>query len=110
MDFKQYQEQANRTIPKGYPANAGFVNFGLGLAGEAGEVIEIIKKGAFHGKDVNLDDFRKELGDVIWYISALCTTVGLELEDVATHNIEKLKARHPQGFDPSYHKEQDKNE
>lgn len=70
----------------------------LGLAGEAGEVAELAKKAIFHRHGVDKEKFKKELGDVLWYLSALCTQLGLDLSEVMTANIEKLKVRYPNGY------------
>jgi NTP pyrophosphatase (non-canonical NTP hydrolase) len=103
MNAKDYQEQAARTlIPK-----PGFelsdqelmtVWNALGLAGEAGEVAEVIKKGIFHQHGLDMDKLKKEIGDVLWYAAALCTTLNLNLSDIMQENIDKLKTRYPDGF------------
>lgn len=72
--------------------------FGLGLTGEAGEVSEIIKKQVGHGHPGDKDKVAKELGDVLWYVAAIATEYGLSLGDIARLNIEKLRARYPEGF------------
>lgn len=71
----------------------------LGLTGEAGEVSDLIKKTIFHKKEFDLTHLKKELGDVMWYIAMICDSVGLDMDEVMEHNIEKLKARYPEGFD-----------
>ena len=70
----------------------------LGLTGEAGEVAEIIKKALFHGHPIDVNELKKELGDVLWYTAALCTKFGIEMNDVMDLNIEKLNKRYPEGF------------
>ena len=70
----------------------------IGLGGEAGEVLELVKKGILHQHGLNRDDLRKELGDVLWYVAALCTTAGIDMGEVMASNIEKLKTRYPAGF------------
>lgn len=70
----------------------------LGLNGEAGEVAEIIKKNECHGKPINREHLREELGDVLWYLTVLAEVNGLTLAEIAVENIHKLKARYPQGF------------
>ena len=100
MNFKEYQEKSRKTAL--YP-NIGnnFVYPTLGLAGEAGEVAEKIKK-VIRDKNGTIDDetkdlIKKELGDVLWYISQLATEIGLSLDDVAEKNIEKLYSRMERG-------------
>jgi NTP pyrophosphatase (non-canonical NTP hydrolase) len=95
FNFTSYQANAKLTARTG---EGSLANWGLGLAGEAGEVVELIKKHCFHGKALDRESLRKELGDVLWYISAICSEVGLELGDVAEANIDKLFARYPNGF------------
>lgn len=92
MNFKEYQEQAART--NGSNLTAHF----LGMCGEAGEVVELYKKWFAHGHDLDLVKLEKELGDVLWYISAIATELGLHLEFIAEYNIAKLKARYPDKF------------
>jgi len=73
-------------------------NFALGIAGEAGEVADYIKKVLYHGHPIDKDKLCKELGDVLWYIATLAENAGLTLEEVARANIDKLWARYPDGF------------
>jgi len=96
MDFKEYQEKSRKTAM--YPdKDNNFIYPTLGLAGEAGEVSEKIKK-VIRDKGGVIDDetremIKKELGDVLWYVSQLATELDLSLDDVAQHNIEKLYSR-----------------
>lgn len=73
-----------------------------GLAGEAGEALEIVKK-INYGKqplnDERKEHFKKELGDALWYIAEAAKGAGFLLSEVAEANIEKLEARYPDGFD-----------
>lgn len=73
----------------------------IGLAGEAGEVAELAKKQIFHQHGLDVEKWIKELGDVLWYVAACCTHLGLNMEDVMSHNIAKLKARFPDGYEAS---------
>lgn len=77
------------------------LNGALGLPGEAGEVADMVKKYFFHGHDLNRADLIKELGDVCWYVALLSYSIGVPLEDIMRENIEKLKARYPEGFSES---------
>ena len=71
----------------------------IGLLGEAGEIAEAIKKHIFHGHGLDLKKLEKELGDVSWYHNHLTVrTAKTTLDDVHNENIEKLKARYPEGF------------
>ena len=75
------------------------INGCLGLTGEAGEVSDLVKKGIFHEKGIDLEHLKKELGDCAWYLAMICDACGFTLDDVMQTNIDKLKARYPQGFD-----------
>lgn len=78
---------------------AGLLNGVLGLTGEAGEVSDLVKKGIFHEKGIDLEHLKKECGDVMWYIAMICEACGFNLDDVMQTNIDKLIARYPDGFD-----------
>ncbi len=71
----------------------------MGLAGEVGELVDMFKKNIFHEKPLDDTHAIKELGDVLWYAALLCDAKGWDLETVMELNIEKLKARYPDGFD-----------
>lgn len=100
LSFDQYQEAAARTINEAQPTQLQLANFGMGLAGEAGEVCDHLKKVVFHGHELDREALAKELGDALWYMAATASTVGLRLEDIAELNVEKLRLRYPEGFDP----------
>jgi len=70
----------------------------MGLAGEAGEAVDHIKKGIFHRHGIDKDKLIKELGDVLWYVAALCEKFDISLEGVMNKNIEKLRERYPDGY------------
>jgi NTP pyrophosphatase (non-canonical NTP hydrolase) len=103
---REYQWLASRTLidaPDSEISDLGIMLVwnAIGLAGEAGEVCEHIKKGVFHQHGIDRDKMRKELGDVLWYVAALCTKLELDMADVMAANIEKLKARYPEGYNPA---------
>lgn len=97
MRFDEYQKLTQATAAI-YGKDKMLVIGALGLGGESGEVIDHIKKYYGHGHDLDKEELKKELGDVLWYIAYLASTLGLDLEDIATMNIEKLKKRYPEGF------------
>ena len=99
MNFDEYAKAAARTSSP----FSDIVNGALGLAGEAGEVAELVKKHKYHGQDIDLDALAKEMGDVLWYLAEICNQSGLSLDAIASGNIAKLRERHPGAFDPSYH-------
>lgn len=100
MNFKEYQEQANKTsiFPKDGRA---YVYATLGLSGEAGEVAEKVKKIIVNKNSViseeSKGEIKKELGDVLWYLSQLATELGLSLDEVAKENIGKIHDRIERG-------------
>lgn len=95
MTFDEYQDESARTYKHGRLAGHA-----LGLAGEAGEVADLVKKRIYHDVPYEVDKMSKELGDVLWYLSALANEHGLRLADIAQQNVDKLKARYPLGFQP----------
>jgi NTP pyrophosphatase (non-canonical NTP hydrolase) len=99
MDITEYQQYAERTANKSDNISWRLANFGMGLAGEAGEVCDYLKKVVFHGHELDRQKLCDELGDVLWYIATLATTAGLSLREVAWENVNKLKNRYPEGFD-----------
>ena len=72
----------------------------LGLAGESGEVIDLIKKHLFHGKPLDREKFLEEMGDQLWYFQCLLEAVDGTFEEVVEKNRAKLKRRYPKGFQP----------
>lgn len=71
----------------------------MGLNGEAGEAIDILKKCLFQGHDLDREHLAKELGDVAWYLAISADAIGYTLEAVLRMNVEKLRARYPDGFE-----------
>lgn len=70
----------------------------LGLSGETGEVLDLVKHNVFHKEKADLMELAKELGDVMWYVSAICTTCEISLDDVQKLNILKLQHRYNKGY------------
>lgn len=101
MNLNEYQNLSKRTLPEfnRYEGLEGaLANYGLGLSGESGEVVDHIKKCVFHGHSLNVEEIENELGDVMHYVAGLATMCGLTLEGIATRNIDKLEERYPSGF------------
>ena len=91
----QFEDHVNGFKNSNLTKNEALSNWALGLAGESGEVVDCIKKSLFHGKGFdNLDPVKKELGDLLWYVFALSSELGLSVEDIMQANIDKLRARH----------------
>ena len=77
----------------------GILNGCLGLSGEAGEFNDMVKKWIFHEKPIDIDHAQKEVGDILWYIAMICHSFGWDMNQIMQINIDKLKARYPDGFD-----------
>lgn len=115
MEAKKYQELAMRTndgrcterLYKALYNNdedsgkdlGGIFNAALGLSGEVGELNDMIKKWIFHEKPLDEEHLKKELGDVMWYVAMMSESFGWSLDEILQMNIDKLKARFPEGFD-----------
>ena len=107
MLMNEYQKMAQRTSRKDLSPDSHLFNGILGLAGETGECADLVKKCFYQdGRDIN-DALKDELGDVLWYVAEAITAMGWTLEEVAVHNINKLRRRYPDGFeaDRSLHRE-----
>ena len=113
MTGNDYQELAMRTndekhserLAKVHIYNEGvyvaeLLNACLGLSGETGELLDMVKKWIFHEKPLDQEHLKKELGDVMWYVAMFCKAMNWNLDDVMRINVDKLKARYPEGFDP----------
>jgi NTP pyrophosphatase (non-canonical NTP hydrolase) len=103
MSADEYQTLAARTLIDGEGLALSGLDLmlvwnALGLAGEAGEAAELVKKAVLHGHGLDVDKLAKELGDVLWYVAALATTAGLSLGAIMAANIDKLQTRYPDGF------------
>lgn len=103
-----YQAQAMRTAGE-FSQDEYLINAALGLNGESGEVADIIKKYRFQGHELDTAKLIKELGDMQWYIALAASALGVSLGEVMMRNIEKLRERYPDGFDPerSVHREKE---
>lgn len=99
MQINEYQRLAMRTSNKALTQYEHLLNGALGLAGEGGEVADQLKKNRFQGHPLDFQHLAKELGDICWYIAETATAIGYDLETIMQMNIDKLKARYPEGFD-----------
>lgn len=99
MKINEYQELALRTAPKGLDSTQLLLNGALGLAGESGEVVDDVKKHLFQGHWLDAGAIARELGDVAWYLAIAAHAIGCDLETIFQMNIDKLKARYPDGFE-----------
>ena len=99
MNINEYQKLAMRTINPKLDKMDMLINSVMGLCGESGEAIDIVKKWFAHGHELDKEHLAKELGDIAWYLAEAATALGLNLEDIFQANIEKLKKRYPEGFE-----------
>ena len=100
MTLNEYQKAAMRTASgMNYENHGAIMNAALGICGEGGEVADLVKKAAFQGHNLDVPHVAKELGDCLWYIAVGANALGYTLDDIAQLNVDKLKARYPDGFD-----------
>ena len=99
MTGKEYQKLAMRTNKPEATQKENLINGCLGLAGEAGEVCDIVKKYMFQGHNLETQKIVDELSDVLWYVALTAQGIGCDLDSIMEHNINKLKKRYPNGFE-----------
>lgn len=112
MNGREYQELAMRTndgnanyrLRQAQVDNieydvGGIFNACLGLSGEVGEFNDMIKKWVFHEKELDVEHLKKECGDILWYVAMICHSLNWNIDEIMQMNIDKLKARYPEGFD-----------
>jgi len=95
MDFNEYQEKATETVS--YPKSQAVFYPTLGLSGESGEIANKVKKVMRGDPGADFSGVSDELGDVLWYLAAIATDLGVTLEEIANKNIEKLRDRRARG-------------
>ena len=98
MTINEYQDLAMRTLNPELSQKDVLINSVMGLCGESGECIDIVKKWLAQGHALDKDKLAKELGDVAWYLAEAATALEIPLEEILAANIEKLKQRFPEGF------------
>lgn len=110
MTINEYQKEALRTesnSPRYYPR---ILQGLMGLSGESGEALDILKKTLFQGHPLDTEHLAKELGDVAWYLAVSADAIGYSLEDILQMNVDKLRTRYPNGFDSGLSLHRDKND
>lgn len=95
----EYQKQAMRSLNPALTKADVLLNGVMGLCGESGECIDLVKKHLHQGHELDREKLAKELGDVAWYLAETAFALDLSLEEVLRGNLDKLKKRYPQGFD-----------
>lgn len=93
-----FQREARRSLRDDLPYEAMCSNMCMGLAGEIGEVIDIMKKHIYQGKELDITDVIEEVGDVLWYIANFCNVNNITMDECMESNIKKLRERFPNGF------------
>ncbi len=99
MTINEYQRLAMTTLNPALSEKDVLINGVMGLCGESGEAIDIVKKHLAQGHELDREALINELGDVAWYLAETAYALGVDLETVLARNIAKLKRRYPEGFD-----------
>ena len=109
MDVNEYQKSAMKTLNPMLDKKDVLINSVMGLCGESGEAIDIVKKWLMQGHDLDKEHLIKELGDIAWYLAEAATALDVPLETVFQGNLDKLRRRFPNGFDTqaSAHRKKD---
>lgn len=103
-ELNEYQSLASKTMKDGLCVDEANKYCCLKMAEEVGEINSLIAKSIYHGKNYNKEDLLSECGDLFWYLANFATTNGFTLEQIATHNIEKLQKRHGEKYNSDYYK------
>ena len=98
MRADDYQREAMTLLNPALTEKDVLMNALMGLCGESGEAIDLMKKHLFQGHELDREKLIKELGDVAWYLAEAATGLGVDLSEVLQRNLDKLHARYPQGF------------
>ena len=98
MTINEYQQRAMATLNPKLTEQDVLINSVMGLCGESGEAIDIVKKWLAQGHPLDREHLAGELGDVAWYLAEAATALDLNLDDILQQNLDKLAARYPDGF------------
>src|SRR4030042_3307209 len=98
MNLKEYQEACKKKAKEFATPETEIATWGLGIAGEAGDVASCIKKIFAHKNEAIKEGLKENLGDALWYIAMICNFFNWDLEEVLNENIKKLEKRYPEGF------------
>ena len=99
MTLNEYQKAAMRTSRKDMSNEKHLMNAMLGLSGEVGECCDLVKKHYYQDGRAIREKLLDELSDVMWYVAEAASAMGWDLNEVARHNVNKFKARYPDGFE-----------
>lgn len=100
MTTEEFRTACQRSRNGDLDVRDQILNAGMGIGGEAGEIVDMLKKHVFHGHLLSRSRLAEELGDLLWYVDWIAEIAGLNLSDVMQTNADKLSARYPGGFDP----------
>ena len=98
MTINEYQKLAMTTLNPDLSRRDVLINGVMGLCGESGEAIDIVKKHLHQGHELDREKLARELGDIAWYLAETAWALEIPLEDIFRGNIDKLKRRYPEGF------------
>ena len=98
MTGNEYQKLAARTVNKELSPGEMVLHSLHGMVGEIGEIHSMYQK-VFQGHSLSEEHAKKEIGDLLWFIAEYCSAHGWPMDEIMEMNIEKLKARYPDGFD-----------
>lgn len=99
MNFTEYQTLSMRTRNTALTSFDSMLHGILGLVGESGEVVDLVKKHLYQGHPIDKTKLKEELGDILWSLTLTAFSLDTSLEQIAENNIEKLQKRYPDGFD-----------
>ena len=99
MQINEYQKLAMTTLNPALDKKEILINGVMGLCGESGEAIDIVKKWLAQGHELDRDALAKELGDIAWYLAETAYALEIPLEEILQANLDKLRRRYPEGFD-----------
>lgn len=99
MRIDDYQKEAMTLLNPALTEKDVLMNALMGLCGEAGEAIDLMKKHLYQGHELDRQKLVKELGDVAWYLAEAATGLSMPLSEIMQGNLDKLHRRYPQGFD-----------
>ena len=98
-DLDTYQAAASRTINPALDDDHRLLDAAAGLAEEAGEALSHVRKHVMQGRALDRDALSKELGDALWCLAIAARCIDMPLSEIASRNLEKLRQRHPNGFE-----------
>ncbi len=109
MNVNDYQQEAMKLLNPALKGQDVLMNALMGLCGESGEAIDLMKRHLYQGHGLDRAELIKELGDIAWYLAEAATGLGIPLSEVLQGNLDKLHARYPQGFstERSLHREEE---